>query len=71
MGSMFDVCSFEAKNWLFQFEYQKDEHVRVHSMFEKCGWIWSIFDKIFDQSLMIEFIFIYVQWSNIKKTLSW
>ena len=35
LGSMFDVRSFEAKNRVFEFNHQIDEHVRVHSMFEE------------------------------------
>ena len=31
LGSMFDVCSFKAKNRVLEF----DEHIRVRSMFEK------------------------------------
>ena len=43
LGSMFHVRLFEAKNKVFQFDYQKmNEHVRVRLIFEK---------MVFDQSL--------------------
>ena len=41
LGSMY-ICSFEAKNRVFEFNHQKDEHVRFRLMFEK--WLSSSFD---------------------------
>ena len=35
LGLMFNVCSFEAKNRLFEFDHKIDEHVSVRLMFEK------------------------------------
>ena len=53
-NSMFEVHSLEAKNKVFEFDYQKINMFKSVECLKNDGRGWSMFDKMgFDQSLTL------------------